>query len=130
MNENVKILKEVTNEFGAEAKYFIKTNLMAFVVLLEILNPFITLLVGLAMYDERGTFTIGGELFIPIVIIVITKYLRGIARRKGVDNSLPIPIKRLTEVNDGVVSIPRDKESEMLLLLGEYEDYLERTGRL
>lgn len=111
--------------------YFITSNLRNFAWLLNFILPYLMYLIGQNVYEKRGYFGIGGELFIPIIFCVITYYLRSYANKIGKGTTIPVPDKRFTEVDDyGEVSIPNNRIQELILYLADLEDWLERKGLL
>lgn len=96
--------------------------------------PYVMLLVGLIIskYSIK-VFIIKYwfVLLIPIAVIILSSYLRWHANKIGKGDDCPVPIKRLTEVdNDGMVSVKHDRLQEMILFVADVEDYLERKGYL
>lgn len=111
--------------------YFITSNLRNFAWILNFILPYLMYIVGQNVYETRGYFGIGGELFIPIVFCVITYVLRSYANKTGKGTTIPVPDKRFTEVDDyGEVSIPNNRIQELILYLADLEDWLERKGLL
>ena len=111
--------------------YFITSNLRNFAWLLNFILPYVMYLIGQNVYEKRGCFGIGGEVFIPIDFCVISYYIGFDANNMGKGQTIPVPDKRFTEVDDdGEVSIPNNRIQELILYLADLEDWLERKGLL
>ena len=124
------IIKEMLNEICCGIKYFIKMNLYNFGVLLEMMNPYILCIVIYMNYQKRGCLAFGGELFIPIVIYILSKIIKRLANKFNAGYDIPIPRKRFThDVGNGEVTVDNEDLQEMLLFMYDYEEYLKRTGR-
>ena len=111
--------------------YFITSNLRNFAWFLNFILPYLMYIIGQKIYEARGCFGIGSELFIPIIFCIITYILRSYANKIGKGTTIPVPEKRFTEVDDyGEVSIPNSRVQELILYLADLEDWLERKGLL
>ena len=111
--------------------YFITSNLRNFAWLLNFILPYVMYLIGQNVYDKRGCFGIGSEVFIPIIFCVIIYYLRSYANKIGKGTTIPVPDKRFTGVaDDGEISIPNNRIQELILYLADLEDWFERKGLL
>lgn len=87
--------------------------------------------IGIKTYISRGYFAIGGELFIPIVVFLISWFLKSFADKIGKGEAPPVPSERFTtEDGDGEVSCEYSRLQEMLLFVNDYEKWLERKGLL
>lgn len=83
------------------------------------------------MYKVRGYFAVGGELLLPIVVFLISWFLRSFADKIGKGEAPPIPRERFTtEDSEGEVSCEYSRLQEMLLFVNDYEKWLERKGLL
>ena len=83
---------------------------------------------GAYLYEERGEFAVGGELFVPLVVFLVIYFVGSFANHIGKGERIPVPEKRFTEVDDGEVSVPVSRQDEMLFYLADLEDCLERKG--
>lgn len=103
-------------------------NLRNLALLLQIGLPYMMWYLGAYLYEERGEFAVGGELFVPLVVFLAIYFVGSFANHIGKGENIPVPEKRFTEVDDGEVSIPVSRQDEMLFYLADLEDYLERKG--
>ena len=103
-------------------------NLRNLALLLQIGLPYLMWYLGAYLYEERGEFAVGGELFVPLVVFLVIYFIGSFANHIGKGERIPVPEKRFTEVDDGEVSIPVSRQDEMLFYLADLEDYLERKG--
>jgi len=122
---------EIIVDVVRAVNYFITNNLRNFAWILNFILPYLMYIIGQNVYETRGYFGVGGELFIPIIFCVITYILRSYANKIGKGTTIPVPEKRFTEVDDcGEVSIPNNRIHELILYLADLEDWLERKGLL
>lgn len=72
------------------------------------------------------------EIAIAIVLIQFILYMtKKTLTKRGEGNDVPVPARRFTYVSDdGEVSIDTARLQELLLYVGDLEDYLERKGKL
>ena len=111
--------------------YFIESNLNNFARLLNLALPYLMYLIGQYVYEDRGKFAVGSEIFIPLIFCIIIYYIRSYANKIGKGTTIPVPNERFTEVDDdGEVSIPNNRIQELILYLADLEDWLERKGLL
>lgn len=111
--------------------YFITNNLRNFAWILNFILPYVMYIIGQSVCAERGKIAFGGELFVPIVFCIITYYIRSYANKIGKGNTIPVPEKRFTEVDDdGEVSVRNSRVQELILYLADLEDWFERKGLL
>ena len=103
-------------------------NLRNLALLLQVGLPYLMWYLGAYLYEERGEFAVGGELFIPLFIFLVIYFVGSFANHIGKGERIPVPEKRFTEVDDGEVSVPVSRQDEMLFYLADLEDYLERKG--
>lgn len=123
----IEILIEALNGFS----YIVKSNLRNLAWLLNLLTPFIMYFIGQRVVLNRGYFGVGGEIFIPILILFVIYFLRSMANKYRKGTTIPVPEERFTEVDDdGEVSIRNDRLQELILYLADFEDWLERKGLL
>ena len=96
-----------------------------------VLTPFLMLYVGEYVYCDRGYWAIGGEVLLPVVLLIIGFALKSYARVSGNDHyDLPVPRRRFTRVDDmnGQVDVEYDRVQEMILYMADLEDWFERNG--
>lgn len=103
-------------------------NLRNLALLLQVGLPYLMWYLGVYLYEERGKFAVGGELFVPLVVFLVIYFIRSFANHIGKGERIPVPEKRFTEVDEGEVSVPISRQDEMLFYLADLEDYLERKG--
>ena len=131
MREIGGIVASIVSDVIYSVTLFVKENLRNFANLLILLSPFVSLLVGQEVYKERGKFAIGGEIFIPICILIFAYFLISYANKIGKGTTIPVPAKRFTEIDDDdEVSIENNRLQELILYMADLEDWLERKGLL
>ncbi len=131
MKDACKIIYEITYETFCSFTYFIKSNLITFANILNLIAPYTMYFVGQHVAHNRNKVIIGYEALIPCAFIVIIYYLRSTANKIGKGMTVPIPDKRFTEVDeDGEVSIEHNRIQELLLYMADLEDWMERKGIL
>ena len=112
-------------------RYFITSNLRNFVWLVNFLLPYAMYLIGQYVCLDRGKLAFGGELFIPLLICIISYFIKSYANKIGKGTDIPVPSKRFTSEDEwGEVSINQDRVQELILYMGDLEDWLERKGLL
>lgn len=125
------MILEIIKNWLAEITYVIKSNLRTYAKLLNALLPYAMYFIGQYVFSKRGEIAIGSELFIPIIICIITYFIKSYANKIGKGTTIPIPHKRFTEVDDNdEVSVEHDRIQELLLYTADLEDWLERKGLL
>ena len=131
MKKTIHILFEVTADAFCNFAYFIKSNLITFADIINAVAPYAMYFIGQDVALIRGNAEIGGEAFIPLVLIIVTSYLRAVANKLGKGMTIPIPDNRFTQVDDdGEVSIENKRIQELLLYMADLEDWMERKGML
>lgn len=129
MKNIFKAIKEILLEIYYGVKFIVESNLYNLGVLIEISMPYIMWYVGIKEFQRRGYFAIGGELFIPLFLLLLSSILKKIANRKGKGYRLPIARKRFTiEGEDGEVSVAETDIQEIILYLNDVENYIEKRG--
>lgn len=120
---------EIMVELFWNINYFIESNLYNFGMLIEVGTPYIMWYIGISLYQERGYFGVGGELFLPLVLMIAANTLKKAANRKGKGNKLPVYKKRFTVEDEwGEVSIREQDIPEIILYLNDLENYIEKRG--
>ena len=132
MNKNIfDIIIEVTFDALHSFTYFIKSNLITFANILNIMAPYTMYFVGQYVACNRGTIAVGDEALIPLLFIVFIYYLRSTANKIGKGMTIPVPDKRFTQVDeDGEVSIENNRLQELILYMADLEDWMEKRGML
>ena len=127
----IKVLRAVIGEMLSVCEYALSTSIYPISKLLIIVLPYLMLFIGVKEYEVRGYFAVGGELFIPIVVFLISWFLKSFADKIGKGEAPPIPRERFTtEDSEGEVSCEYSRLQEMLLFVNDYEKWLERKGLL
>lgn len=109
---------------------FVVDNLYNVYILIKLACPYVMLYLGVYLYEERGAFRVGGEFFIPVFMFAVSSFIHRYANMKNKGDSIPVPKKRFTETMEDGYSINQDEVNEVILYVGEVEDYLERKGLL
>lgn len=131
MKKFLRIFAEITFEAICSFTYFLKNNLMTFANVLNLILPYTMYFIGQYVVFDRGNIAVGGEIFVPLIFIVVIYYLKSTANKIGKGVTIPLPNKRFTQVDDdGEVSIEHKRIQEMLLYMADLEDWLERKGLL
>ena len=131
MRKFLSIINEITNDAINNIAYFLKNNLMKFAGALNLIEPYVMYLIGQNVALNRGQLAVGGEIFVPLIFVVVIYYIRGTANKLRKGTTIPIPEIRFTEVDDdGEVSVDYKRIQEMLLYMADLEDWMERKGIL
>lgn len=125
------IFFEIIIEVILNVENFIKNNLVTFANVLNLLAPYIMYFVGQYVMLDRGYLAVGGEICIPIFLIVIIYFLKSTANKLGKGFTIPLPNKRFTTVDDdGEVTIKTERLQELILYMADLEDWMEKKGVL
>lgn len=131
MKKVLRIIVEITVDAICSVGYFIKSNLRNFATILNIALPYVMYFIGQYVATDRNDIAVGGEIFIPILFIILIFYLKSTANKLGKGITIPLPDKRFTKVeDDGEVTIEHKRIQELILYLADLEDWLERKGLL
>lgn len=131
MKRVLRILVEITYDAFCSFAYFVKNNLVNFANILNLIIPYVMYFIGQYVVANRNEIAVGGELFVPLVFIVLIYYLRSTANKIGKGTTIPLPDKRFTQVDeDGEVSIEHKRIQELILYMADLEDWMERKGML
>jgi hypothetical protein len=132
MNKNIfDIIFEITRDAFHNFTYFIKSNLIVFANILNLLVPYAMYFIGQHVAFGKNNFVISCEILIPLGLAILIYYLRSAANKIGKGMTIPIPDKRFTQVDeDGEVSVENKRLQELLLYVADVEDWLERKGML
>ena len=127
----LEIIGAVIVEMFSTLLYVLSTSIYPISKLLVILTPYIMVFITIESYKDRGEFKIGIEYIIPIILLLISYFLKSIANKIGKGETPPIPKERFTsEDGEGEVSCEYSRLQEMLLFVKDYEKWLERKGLL
>ena len=131
MNKYLRVAIDVVIDILQTVGMWLLNNLRNFASLVNIILPYICLLVGQICYRERNEFALGSEIFIPALGFFFIWYLRTFANKVGKGTTIPRPVERFTEISsDGEVSIPQDRVEELILYMADLEDWMERRKLL
>lgn len=123
----LSVFKDITMDVWYEVVYFVQMNMRYAAALAEIALPYGMYVLGQSVALSRGSIEVGGEIFIPILCTVVIHYVKEFANKFGKGNTIPIPAKRFTEVDDdGEVSVDNKRLQELLLYVADLEDYMTR----
>lgn len=123
----LSVFKDITMDVWYEVVYFVQMNMRYAAALAEIALPYGMYVLGQSVALSRGSIEVGGEIFIPILCTVVIHYVKEFANKSGKGNTIPIPAKRFTEVDDdGEVSVDNKRLQELLLYVADLEDYMTR----
>ena len=126
----------ITGQIIVEAfdmlKNIVESNVRNVAIIVKAALPYLMWYLGASLYEERGEFAVGGEVFIPLIVFIITYYLSQYANHIGKGEKIPVPKKRFTQSgdDDGEVVVETSRTEEMILYLADLEDWLERKGLL
>lgn len=132
MKNALKMVADATKTMVYDIVYFLTFNVRYLAVLIEVACPFGMLFLGQQLALKRGYIGAGGEIAIPIIVVLVVYYMKEISNRCNKGTRIPIPHKRFTEVDleSGEVNVRQDRLQEMILYLADLEDWLERKGWL
>lgn len=131
MKKVLTIIVEITIDVICSIGCFIKSNIQNFATILDITLPYIMYFIGQYVAINRSDIAIGGEIFIPILFIILIFYLKSAANKLRKGTAIPLPNKRFTKVDDdGEVTIENKRIQELILYIADLEDWLERKGLL
>ncbi len=127
----LRLVLQITSELLYDMYYWLKLNLGNIARIVTMLFPFLTYWLGykdktynLPMFDIQAILGI-------VSIYTIVYYLYKAHNKVNKGTTMPIPKKRFTEKSEyGEVSIENDRIEELILYLGELEDWMERKRYL
>lgn len=128
----IRITMDILYEVYYEILDVIGGNLRNVAIIMRTGLPYLMWYIGADLYQQRGRFAVGGEIFIPVVVFMITYYIRQYANRLGKGERIPVPEKRFTEPGeeDGEYTVETKRMEEMILYMSNLEDWLQRKGLL
>lgn len=122
---------ELVVEFFFDVIFFIGDNLKYLGQILNVLLPFWMLYIGNYCFEQRGQMAVGGEVLIPVFVMLISYFCRGLASKLGRGDTFPVPERRFTSVDeDDNPSIEKSRLQELILYIYDVEEWLKRKGRL
>lgn len=128
----IRITVDVIYEAYYEILDVIGGNLRNVCIILRTGLPYFMWYIGADLYEQRGKFAVGGEIFIPLFVFILTYYIRQYANRIGKGERVPIPDKRFTEPGEeeGEYTVETKRMEEMIIYMSKLEDWLQRKGLL
>ena len=124
-----KAIKLTFRNAKDSVRYFFRSNVGRIGWLLLLVLPYAMLFLGAYEAIRRGEIAIGGEIIIPIIVVPLAGLLISLSNKLGNGYEMPLPDKRFTEVDyDGQVSMPVERQEELLLWTADVEDWAERMG--
>ena len=132
MKRALRLVAEATKSLIGEIAYALKFNARYLAILVETACPFGMYFIGQRLALSRGYITVGGEVVLPIIVILVVYYMKEISSRLNKGTRIPIPARRFTEVDHetGEVNVHQDRVQELILYVADIEDWLERKGWL
>lgn len=128
----VRITVDIIYEVYYEILDVIGGNLRNLSIIMRTGLPYLMWYIGADLYEQRGRFAVGGEIFIPLIVFILTYYIRQYANRIGKGERVPVPEKRFTEPGeeDGEYTVEQKRLEEMIIYMSKLEDWLQRKGML
>lgn len=128
----IRITVDIIYEVYYDILDIIGSNLRNVANIMRIGLPYLMWYIGADLYEQRGKFTVSGEIFIPLIVFIITYYIKQYANRIGKGEKVPIPEKRFTEPGeeDGEYTVETKRMEEMIIYMSKLEDWLQRKGLL
>lgn len=123
--------KEGVIEATYTIRYYIVEFLKALPQILVVINPYLSMVIVLGMYQKRGRFEFGGEWLVPLVVLICALVAQWVkdGLRETIDG-FPVARKRFTRrKHGGAVYVNKDDLYEMLEYLAEVEDYCDKKGK-
>lgn len=124
-------LKAIAHTIASKLKYICKGLFKHLPVYIELLTPYVGMLLVWQAYEQRGCFRVGGEWFVPLLMYIVV-YLFRTANKAVSDNleGLPVARKRFTRRGPNGEAIFNFRDVyEMGEYLAEVEDYCEQYGK-
>lgn len=123
----LETIGSITLDVWHEVTYFVQMNMRYMATLADMALPYGMYVLGQNLALSRGSIEVGGEIFVPVLCAVVIHYIRELTNKSGKGNTIPIPAKRFTEVDDdGEVSVENNRLQELLLYVADLEDWMER----
>lgn len=131
MKRFFSIIGSIIVDASRAVYYLITNNIRNFAKFLNFTLPYVMYLIGQYVRNQRGIITIGGEIFVPLIFCILIFFIKSYANKIGKGTTIPVPNKRFTEVDEyGEVSIENRRLQELILYIGDLEDWFERKGLL
>lgn len=114
-------------ELYHEIKYYINVLEYPVLCVISTFTPIMCFIIGKKQLHSNDIGIIVC-IFLFQFVIYMNKRMTG---KRGKGNEVPVPSKRFSYVSeDGEVSIDTTRLQELILYIGDLEDYLERKGKL
>ena len=124
-------LKEGIESVSCVMSYYVCKLFKALPLLLIIINPYVSVLVIIGMYEKRGCFVFGSEWLVPMIILLCAIVIQWI--KDGLSETVegcPVARRRFTRrQSNGAIHFNREDVYEMVEYLAEVEDYCEKNGK-
>lgn len=113
------------------ATYTAKSSLKVIPTLLVLSAPYLGMYTVYAAYNSRGYFSVGSEVLIPVLPLLVARFFAAMAEEFRIGNDIPVPRKRFTtRYKDGTVNIDKADVQEMIVYQADLEDWMEKKGRI
>lgn len=107
------------------------SNMYNAALLIEYILPIAMFIVGSFRGSEDMLINIVLCILAVTIVKAFTYFIKQVANRMGKGSTVPIPSKRFTQVDaDGEVSIPTERVQELILYVGDLEDWFEKHGMI
>lgn len=128
MKKNIKI---VLNVLISKILYATKLVVNLIPIMIVIITPYLSMWLVITSYNQRGTFSFGGEWLVPLLLYIIAYIVKTAAKALDEDlNGFPVARKRFTKRStSGNVVFKTSDIYEMADYLAEVEDYCESYGK-
>lgn len=118
----LKIFKQIIVETINNIKYYFKNNMRYIIWIATIIIPYVMYYLGV----NKAPVIV---LIMPILFYLISYFIKCYLDKIGKGTSIPIPLKRFTDVSkDGEVSVEINRQEELILYVADLEDWFERKG--
>ena len=122
----MKVLLECIKEMLQDVIRVLISNVYNFYKLLMFVCPYLMFYLG--MNNIKASIA----LIVPVIVWIIASLVHRLANKNNKGDCVPVPRKRFTEVNEELdgYTINQEDINEIILYLGEVEDYLEKRRLL
>lgn len=126
-----EVVGEIAYDMFQDVVDVVRNNLYNVYKLIMFACPYVMLYIGVSIGNE-GILAGWVVLLIPVLLWLISSFLHRLANKNNRGDSVPVPRKRFTEIEEEMdgYTINQDDINEIILYLGEVEDYLERKRLL
>ncbi|WP_291632255.1 hypothetical protein [Clostridium sp.] len=121
---------EILKQWITEFVYSLKCNLGIIFRIFSVINIYFGIYLAIRAYQFRGSFQLGFELLIPMLVYILIAFYKKKLRQYNFGVEIPIPRKRYTTKTDTLIQINEEDLKEIILYLANVEDYLRDNGKL